>query len=233
MLSLPDLGEWVAGQTNRPLASECEVDFAVGASLMLGLPIHRDRWKTWDNLIAIWHAAISIAENEFVVDGGAVRGDSVFLPGMERLGFRSLWAINPADREPGRQGGIEYLNGDAANTGFRDGIAAFVASLSTIEHGVDVGAFLKESARILRPGGKLFVSFDYWKDAIDCGGREAFGAPVKIFDRYDVWSMVTTAATYGLRVSPAGSEVETRCWDKVVEWLGLRYTFHNLLFEKA
>lgn len=228
MLALPDLGEWVRGQTNRPLLSEREVDVAVGASLMLGLPLHRDRWKCWDNLLGVWHAS-GLERDAPILDAGAVPGDSVFLPALSDINAGgSFWGINI--NQDGSDGRILYDRRDMTATGFPDQSFAFVASLSTIEHGVDVGAFLGESARILRLGGKLFISFDYWEDAIDCGGREAFGAPVKIFDRYDVWSIVANAAVCGLRLA---GEVETKCQDRVVEWLGLRYTFHNLLFERV
>ena len=228
MLALPDLGEWVEGQTNRPLLSEREVDVAVGASLMLGLPIHRDRWKTWDNLIGVWHAS-GFGRNDRIMDGGAVRGDSVFLPALAKLGYADLVGVN-IDCGYANDGEVRYNQGDITKTVYPDSHFAFVASLSTIEHGVDVSAFLKESARILRPGGKLFVSFDYWEDAIDCGGREAFGAQVRVFDRYDVWSMVANAAACGLRVA---GEVETECRDRVVNWIGLDFTFMNMLFTKA
>jgi hypothetical protein len=88
-------------------------------------------------------------------------------------------------------------------------------------------------ARILKPGGHLFVSFDYWYDPVDCGGRQAFGVPVRVFSRADVWGMLELAAAADLdNVGIDTGGTHFLCQDKVVKWLGLEYTFMNLLFQK-
>ena len=123
--------------------------------------------------------------------------------------------------------GISYARGDITKTDLCDGTAHFVACLSVLEHGVDLRAFLQEMARVITPGGHLFVSVDYWEDPIDTGDRIAFGAPVKIFDAAAVRDFISQAKCLGLKVTSAP---DLRCRERAVSWIGLEYTFLNLLF---
>ena len=61
-----------------------------------------------------------------------------------------------------------------------------VTCLSVVEHGVDLDGYFREAARILKPGGALVTSTDYYPDPIDTAGKHAYGVPVKIFNRAEI-----------------------------------------------
>lgn len=224
---------WVKSQTNRPLMSDHEAGVAQVIALEHGIPFHNERWKNWDNVLAVAHCLDKCDRSLLVIDAGACRdpkSPSAFLPALSRFGFRDLTGMNLDETEGGEMyDGAWYMRRDITDTGCARGGIGFVACLSVIEHGVSVPDFIPEMARILMPGGHLFVSFDYWHDLIDCGDRMAFGAPVHVFDKFEVLDMIELADESGLVLD---SDFETTCGDRVVKWLGLEYTFMNLLFRR-
>jgi SAM-dependent methyltransferase len=104
-----------------------------------------------------------------------------------------------------------------------------MACLSCIEHGIDWRKYLVEAARVLKPGGYLFTSFDYWHNEVDTMGQTAFGAPIKIFTEHDVMHMAVFAKECGLNLM---KKPVLKCREAPVEWMGMRYTFMNLLMRK-
>lgn len=223
---------WVKSQTNRPLMSDYEAGVAQVIALEHGLPFHNERWKNWDSVIATYHTITECDLRHRVLDAGACRDPlypSAYLPGLGRFGYSRRYGINLDEKERVIDDGVVYCHGDITKTSFREGSFSFVSCLSVIEHGVSVPDFIPEMARILMPGGHLFVSFDYWHDLIDCGDRMAFGAPVHVFDKFEVLDMIGLADESGLVLD---SDFETTCGDRVVKWLGLEYTFMNLLFRR-
>jgi SAM-dependent methyltransferase len=224
------LGRFAAGQTNRALADRQAVAEALLLLHERGLPLHADTPKNWDGLLALHHAARTTPRDALVLDAGA-ETYSAFLPGLARLGFTRLLGVNLDFGPPQRQGPIEYRFGNIECLDLPDGAAGFVASLSVVEHGVDLPRFFAEMARILRPGGHLFVSTDYWGPGLETTGIEAYGAPCRVFSANDILAMVDIARMAGLE---ATGPVDTAVTERVVHWrrVGLRYTFHNLLFRK-
>ena len=225
---------WVTAQTNAPLQSMKEVEYAEGYLSSLDLPLHNDRWKNWDNMLAVYYATEHCDQADYILDAGGTRdpkSPSVFLPGLAKLGYTGLTSCNLDEGQlPLVQDGVLYCKQNIENTAFRKGQFNFIACLSVIEHGVDLWAYFNEMYRILEPGGYLFTSFDYWPTKIDTGGREAFGAPVKIFTSNDVGTMVSYASRVGFKVIlPLKASVEK----PTVNWLGLDYTFFNLLLRKV
>jgi SAM-dependent methyltransferase len=222
--------EWVQSQTNRALKSNLEVGQAEVMAMARGWPFHPERTKNWDNFLAVYHAIR--AERGPVLDAGACRDPksaSVFLPTLALHDFTDLHGINLDEGAPVSVGGATYQYGDITSIPFPDQHFAFIACLSTIEHGVDWRAFYASCARVLRRGGELFVSFDYWKDPVDTGGQMAFGAPVKVFTKDEVLDMVNFCASQGLRIT---SPTKLHCKDRVIQWLGMNYTFCNLHFRR-
>ncbi len=221
---------WAAEQTNRALQSEHQVDCAYVDLIPDALPTHNERWKNWDAAIAMYHARLRAEPDDRILDAGACRDPkypSPFLPGLQKLGYQRLFGVNLDEKDTEFENGICYQQGDITKLHFPMNNFGFVACLSVIEHGVDYRDFLLEMSRVIRRGGHLFVSFDYWEDPIDTGDRVAFGVPVKIFSRTDVLNMVHYASDVGLDIT---GSLDLTCRHRVVKWLGLEYTFCNLLF---
>lgn len=227
--------EWAREQTCSPLYDNQQVAIAKLFASTLGLPLHDDRWKNWDNFLAVYHAnRLTKDKDAPILDAGACRdltySPSVFLPGLKKLGFTSLHGCNLDEGPPVEEDDILYQYADITETSYLDGQFAFVACLSVIEHGVDWRRFFPEMARILKVGGHLFVSFDYWDESVDTFGQKAFGVPIVIFTANDVMNMALHAKAYGLHLM---KRPDLRCRERPVEWMGIRYTFMNLLFEKV
>jgi len=224
--------DWVLANTNTALRSRSDVTFANQALLDRGLPLHPDYNKNWDNFLALYHTnSVLRSSDEPVLDAGA--GDeSAYLPGLKTMGYTNLIGINldrKDDYKAGVKDGIRYAYGDITSTPFPNGTFPFISCLSVIEHGVNVPLFLGEMARILKPGGHLFVSFDFWYDKLNTAGLITHDAPINIFSNWDVMDLLDRAAAVGLTVDPI---VNTMCDEKIIAWAGLEYTFMNLLFRK-
>lgn len=97
--------------------------------------------------------------------------------------------------------GAEYFVGDIQNTPFEDNSFDTVVSLSTIEHQVHFGKFAKEVSRLLRIGGNLFVSFDYWNPKPDTSKMQLYKLDWNILDEFDVLTLVTELNRYGLHLT--------------------------------
>jgi SAM-dependent methyltransferase len=99
-----------------------------------------------------------------------------------------------------------------------------IACLSVVEHGVDLSAYFREAARILKPGGILITSTDYWQTPIDTRGQQMYGVPVLIFTQEQIKQAIALAAQHGLVLT---SKIDLSCDEKVVHWsdVGLDYTF--------
>ncbi len=224
---------WVGSQTNRPLQSEYDVSRAYVEMVPYALPTHNERWKNWDAALALYHACQTTHPADPVLDAGACRDPkypSPFLPGLQSMGYQRLYGCNLDETKTEYERGICYQHGDITELEHPDAYFGYVACLSVLEHGVDWRLFFTEMARVIKPGGHLFVSFDYWETPVDTGDRTAFGVPVKIFDRFDVTSMITYAGDLGFNLTlPA----DLKCRDKVVKWMGMEYTFYNLLFKRS
>lgn len=224
---------WVRSQINSALVDRAAVQYACNALDDAELPLHPDRNKNWDSFLALYNTIRTTDFAAPILDAGA--GDeSAYLPGLKAMGYTNLLGINldrHDDYKAGVKNGIRYAYGDITGTPFPNEIFAFVACLSVIEHGVDTLAFLCEMTRILKLGGYLFVSFDYWHDKLDTTGLVTHDAPINIFSEEEANYLIKHAAAVGLElVPPIGSSI---CKEKIITWAGLGYTFCNLFFRKT
>lgn len=99
---------------------------------------------------------------------------------------------------PSRKG-IRMIQGDLTDTHLPTGHFDYLTCLSVIEHGVDVRAFVAECARLLKSGGKLFLTFDYWDPKISTDLR-MFGLAWTLFCRADVENLIRQCASAGLKI---------------------------------
>ena len=187
--------------------------------------------KNWDNYKSIkWIMKEHKDRNSVILDAGGIP-ESAFLPTLERLGYKKLIALDLCNPDPPLlSGNITFARGDITKTPYEDQYFDVVASLSVIEHGVDVELFFKEMARITKPGASVIVSTDYWQHKINNhDGRQAYGVPVYIFDQKAVEDAILIANKYGFEIT---SKVDYDCEEKTIFWMGFSYTFIVLCFRK-
>lgn len=225
----------------RVLRDWREVGEAVVALQREGLPLHDAPQKNFDHFM-LREVLAGLDKEIPIVDLGC--GHAYTLAFLHALRFSRLvgvdltidgWArarrVRLMLRERSWRAPYRLIRGDLARTPLLSGSQDVVLSISTIEHGVEVEAFLAEAARLLRPGGLLFLTTDYWEDKISTTGSEAFGMPWQIFSREQIVALVDSASRLGLK--PVANGNVPPCLDKTVFWQGHDYTFVAILFKKC
>jgi SAM-dependent methyltransferase len=192
------------------------------------LPLHEDAQKNWDSILATYWTTLTCNITDPVMDVAGTQG-SAYLPGLRLLGYRNLLSINLSQTETQIIDGVTYQYGDCTATSFPDNYFGFISCLSVIEHGVDVEKFLRESYRILKPNSYLFFSTDYWQDPVDTFGQTAFGVPVKVYTKDEILAIYRLAQDIGFKVP---NEPNLQCNERTVSWIGMNYTFFNMLLQK-
>ena len=156
----------------------------------------------------------------------------MILPWLSLYGYKNLTVGNLVFDKKIRRGNIVYEHSDITRTKFSNGFFDAVTCLSVIEHGVDLDAYFKEMSRIIRDGGILITSTDYYDAPIDTKGQEAFGVPIHVFTRDEIAQALELATQCGFSlVSP----LELGSAEKVVHWkqYDLRYTFIVFSLQKT
>lgn len=204
------------------LKTGAEAEAALDEVRSLGLsPYDAPPQKNWDSLAALSAILQTTAPGSPVLDAGAVFGSRI-LPWLSAYGYTNLTGINLSFRSPLRVGSILYDRGDLTRTGFADASVDAVACLSVIEHGVELTSYFAEMWRILKPGGILVTSTDYWPEPIETSSVTAFGAGWRIFDRETMRRAVQTATRCGFVLD---GELALDARDRTVAWSGREYTF--------
>jgi SAM-dependent methyltransferase len=216
---------------NAALKTQQEVEASVAEVDRLHLPHSHEPAKDWDSLGALQEILSRTPTHAAVLDAGAEMY-SRLLPWLYLYGYRNLRGINLVFRQPVRRGPIVYEPGDLTATRFSDASFDAISCMSVIEHGVDLGAYFREMSRLLRPGGLLVTSTDYFEAPTDTKGLSAYGVPIHVFAKEELQSAIEIAQHHGLELT---GPLDPTCRDRVVQWepYGLRYTFVVFAMTKA
>jgi len=216
-----------------------EIGEATKALRKRRLPHHGLAEKDWD-LIQIVRLMAGVAESAPIVDLGC--GGLYTLKLLEAMGFRQLSGIDfkvdlitrPLQlKRLVSKGRLPFKvhQGDILKTPFPDETFEVAISLSTIEHNVNLDNFFAEASRILKPGGRLFLSTDYWPDGVE-QSPDLFGLPWHIFNKNEAEKIPIIAMKYGLQLIDQDSTL-TDAEDRTVVWQGCEYTFLSMAFSKV
>lgn len=132
--------------------------------------------------------------------------------------------------------GVEYYRGNLMRTDFGDEEFDMVVCCSVLEHEVDFKKFAEEVSRVLRPGGKAIVSFDYWPDKVNTDGLLLYGLKWNILSDGDVIDLVEACHNCDLEVT---ANIDWSTGDAVINpqycspFPGISYTFGILKFIKC
>jgi len=207
-----------------------------------GLPTHETPQKNWDHFL-LYHALAETDRSAVIADLGCGGGYALSL--LRALGFEKIHGVDfhiswrlrarrlvAMRHEKSLRLPYRLHKGDIIKTDFSANSCDFVLSISTIEHGVDMDQFFKEARRILKPGGDLFITTDYWETRINTNGASrAFGLPWDIFYRERVDELIGIARANGLRLQDG--DTIPPCSERPVTWQGQSYTFLAIQFKKT
>jgi SAM-dependent methyltransferase len=215
-----------ASLPNGILQNSSEWQEAAGNAKRLHLPLHRSPEKNWDHIAAVDAIVGSLPKTARILDAGAEFYSNV-LPALFIYGYHDLYGINLSFTHPARRGPIRYLPGDITRTEFPDCFFDAVTCMSVIEHGVPLDAYFREMFRVLKPGGILITSTDYYPDPIDTTGKTAHGATIRIFSKRDAEEIFALAKTCGFQPT---AEIDLDCRCRAVRWDLYELEFTFLIF---
>ena len=222
----------------RPLQSRLEADAATVLVQRLGLPGHHDPQKNWDTFKAI--AYVRTLTDRFdrftpILDAGS--GSRMVAPRwLRQLNYKNVYAcdVQGAQKDVYKPLAIKFSVQDLTRTSYEDAFFQAVTCISVIEHNVPFEAFAGEMARVLKPGGLLLVSTDYWSEPIDCSGIYPYGleaGEMRIIDPAALQHFADICRDQGLELCrPLQFDVT----DKPVRWerVDRDYTFAFAAFRK-
>ena len=203
-----------------------------------GLPTHETPQKNWD-LFAL-HRLTEERPRAVVLDLGCGTGEALKLLGaagtcaaLHGVDLRIPLRLRLSQWKRRRTAGtapFQLHRGDVMRLSFADASVDIAYAISVIEHGIDLDRFFAEVSRVLKPGGMLFVTTDYWPEPVDTGSAEAFDLPWRIFSRREVEKMIGEAERHGLQLSSRMPIPE--CARPTVHWQQRDYTFIQLTFTR-
>jgi SAM-dependent methyltransferase len=213
----------VAPWHNAVLHTHQEVQDVIRQVQKLGLPLSDAVPKNWDSLAALDCILKETDTSARILDAGSELYSKI-LPWLFLYGYRHLIGNNLVFKRPLKRGPIQYEYGDITQTRFEDHTFDAITCLSVIEHGVDIRSFFEEAARLLKPGGILITSTDYYSEPIETHGLKAYGVSIHVFTKDEITAILNIAHECGLE--PTG-EIDLDCQDKPVTWreFDLEFTF--------
>jgi SAM-dependent methyltransferase len=226
----------------RVLQSWDQVGDALLSVQKRGLPAHESAQKNWDHWLLL-QAIEGISKTAPILDLGCGNGFTLKLLATD--GFQNLDGIdshlamrlrlsrwvwswrNRTTRRPFR-----LHRGDFTQMHFLPKHYDLAFSISVIEHGVRLAPFLEECHRVLKPGGLLFVTADYWDPKIATNSaNHAFGRAWHIFSKEEIERFLFVAEKVGFHLVERAPIPPTG--QPMIHWQTKDYTAISLLLQKT
>ena len=188
------------------------------------------RSKSWDVLRTLELLDQRLDKKTPILDLGA--HTSEVLLSLHQMGFSDLAGIdlNPDVAQMPARDSIKYVRGDLMQTPFPDGAFGAVTAISVLEHGFSAARMFGEVSRILKAGGFLLGSTDYWPHKIDTSDIVLYGTDWTIFSKDEMLSFVAEAAK--CQLIPVSS-IHLDAVKPTTRWLQKDYTFAWFAFQKV
>lgn len=97
--------------------------------------------------------------------------------------------------------GCMFFQGDLMETNFAREMFDQITCMSVIEHSVDFNKFAKECNRLLKMGGELFVTTDFWEPKPPTERVELYDLHWSILDKEDILALVAACKENGLEIT--------------------------------
>lgn len=228
----------------RALQTRAEYQQSIKRLRAANLPLHFVKQKNWDHDL-LRDLLADYSKDCPILDIGSGEGDT--LDFLYRLGYRNLTGIDYVPPKltwkqrlvrtllPNRFYPESVITiGDVHETHLPDASFDVLACISVIEHGVDPVRFFTEAHRLLKPGGCLFITTDYWADAPNdfTSGTKIFGLEWNVFNRDRIEEIVRKAKECGLHLQSSEPAI-LDCQERIVDVMGFEYTFIAAIFVKS
>lgn len=230
-----------------------EIGNAINTLKACALPLHSEPAKSWDfSNIRSTLMRNNINRDAKIVDlgcGASIYG-AITLEFLRAMGYKNLMGLDLYIPLYARLGAAirglvkfrEFMpyrlkSGDMTSIDLASHSIDMAILLSVVEHGVDLDKLFDNLARILKIGGTVYLSTDYWHDKIHVktslvasGAHDNKPLSWTIFDLESLRNLIETAKKHGFRLRDGG-EIPP-CQDSPVYWQGYNYTFVAIEFEK-
>lgn len=195
---------------NRFLKTREEVDACTEYIKANNLISHDFTCKNWD--VALICVALSkITTPNDILDMGS--NGSFLLPNAVKLGIQGRKCGIDLGNPEYDITGIEFLKGDLMYCPYEDNSFDTITCLSVVEHEVDYQLLAKECARLLKKGGKLYITFDYWNPKVDTTGIKLYDLSWTVLDRELTENLIAALKSEGLNLT---SEMDWTTQDTVI-----------------
>lgn len=223
-----DMSEKRFGNMCKFLKSVAEISECTEYLIQNGYAAHNLTCKNWD----IAHIISDLSHGN-LLDMGST--DSYILKNavIKKL-LGDKYGVDLREPDVAAEG-VKYIVGDMLNVPLPDNYFSNITCLSVIEHDVDFEKFAREVSRLLAPGGKLYVTFDYWVPKIITNAI-LYGVKWELLDDKDVNRLVNECKKQNLEIT---EDIDWSVGEKVIRPgyyspdPEVSYTFGMLVFRKC